>query len=95
MTDIKPKVPETKTFSFSKEDLEFLQGRQMLINQQKLLINDIDFVMQQFIINSVIPRIGIDPSKWNINFNVNENKISCTKKPPELIKPENGIVVPK
>ena len=43
------KKEDVKTFSFSKEDLEFLQLRQILINQHRLIITDIDFAMQQFI----------------------------------------------
>ena len=89
------KKEDVKTFSFSKEDLEFLQLRQILINQHRLIITDIDFAMQQFIIQSVLPRLSVHPQEYAISYNVSDNKLTCTKKPPEIIKPDNKIVIPK
>jgi len=89
------KKEDVKTFSFSKEDLEFLQLRQILINQHRLIITDIDFAMQQFIIQSVLPRLSVNPQEYAISYNVSDNKLTCTKKPPEIIKPDNKIVIPK
>lgn len=85
---------EVKTYDFSKEEQDFLQPRQVLINQKKVEIADIDFSMQQFIIQTVLPRNGVDPKKWNIQFNVATNKITCMAKPPEILVPPNDIIIP-
>lgn len=92
----KPAVPAgQKTFDFSKEDQDFLQPRQVLINQKKLEIADIDFSMQQYIIQNVLPRLSIDATKYIINYNVSQNKVTATPKPPEILVPPKDIVIPK
>lgn len=83
-----------KTFDFSKEDQDFLQPRQVLINQKKLEIADTDFSMQQYIIGNVLPRLSIDPEKYMIQYNVSQNKVTCTPKPPEILVPPKDIVIP-
>ena len=82
---------KTKTFSLNKDDLDFLVPRQTMINQYKLALGDIDFVMQQFLVRAVLPRLSIDPQQYSITFNVEAAKITCTPKPPEIIVP-NGVV---
>ena len=85
---------DVKTFSFSEEELQALQPRQILINQFKLAIADMDFFMQQYILGRVIPRLGIKPDDWAIGYNISEGKLTCTKKPPEIIKPPE-LILPK
>jgi hypothetical protein len=84
-----------KTYDFLAEEQDFLQPRQLQINQFKLIVNDIDFAIQQFIIRSVVPRLGItDPEKKMITYNVAENKLIVADRPPEIVKPDNKIYVP-
>lgn len=83
-----------KTFDFSAEEQNFLQPRQMMINQKKLEIADIDFSMQQFIIRNVLTRLAIDPQEFAVSYNVTDNKITCTPKPPEILVPPQDIVIP-
>jgi hypothetical protein len=88
------KMEGIKTFSFSNEELEMLRPRQELIDQYRILVNDLNLFMQQYIVTVVIPRFGIDPNQYEINFNVRTNSVTCKRKPPEIIKPDNKVVVP-
>ncbi len=87
--------PETKVFDFSEEDQGFLQPRQVLINQYRLVIGDLDYAMQEYILANVVKRLSIDPKLWAISYDVANNKLTITKKPPQIITPPVGIVIPK
>ena len=91
---IKSEKNDTKTFTFSNEELQILQPRQALINQYRVLLSDTDFFMQNFIIGQVVPRLGINIEDYTINFNIANNSLTCTRKPPQIIKPPD-LVVPK
>lgn len=93
---VKPneEVKPDKTFDFSKEEQDALQPRQLLVGQMRVQMADIQFFMQQYVANVVIPRLGINRDDYEVKFDVILNKVFCFKKPPEIIKPP-GIVLPK
>lgn len=84
-----------KVFSFSNQELEVLRPRQDLIDQYRILANDLNLFIQQYIVTVVLPRLDIAPDKFDIQFNIRNNNLNCTQKPPEIIKPEDGIILPK
>lgn len=91
----KGKMPEgTKTFDFASEDQDFLQPRQILINQYRLAVTDVDAAVQSYIIQVVLPRLSVDPNKYAISYNVSSNKLTCVPKPPEILVPPKDIVIP-
>lgn len=74
MADKNPKV-----YTFSREELNFLQPRQVEINRVKLVYGDIDYVMQQYIVNEVLKRLSIDPNKNSVRFDIFQNSITVTE----------------
>jgi hypothetical protein len=85
---------EAKKFTFSNEEMLVLKPRQLIIEQYQVIINDINLFVQQYIIAKVLPRLGISMDTHDITFNIRDNTLEAKLKPPEIIKPESGIVLP-
>lgn len=98
MADTKNKTPENnvKTLNFTKEELEFLIVRQGTLNRTATINADTKAVMDSFIINQVLPRLNIDPNKYDITYDLNKGILNFVNK---IILPDNGqptpIVQPK
>ena len=87
-------MTKEKTFNFSTEELNFLKPRQSLVNQYQLMTRDLGFVIEQFIVRSVLSRIAVDPTKEKVTYNINEGTLSVSPLPPEIIVPNKEIVKP-
>lgn len=76
----KDKKEETnvKKHSFTTEEMAFLKPRQTAITFHQLAINDMDFVMQNYIVSQILPRLSIDPNKHAISFNIAEGFLTTT-----------------
>ena len=91
----KEEVKANSVYAFTKDELVFLEPRQYIFNEYKLLMGDVEFVMQQFILRNVIPRLRIDPAKDQIEYDIGKNIISIK---PKIIVPPSAnskIIVPK
>jgi len=77
-------------YYFTDEELNFLIPRQILKNEADIFSNDMDFIMRSYVIQNVCPRLGIDPQKNQVIYNVNEKTIKVS---PKVITPE--IVTPR
>lgn len=83
-----------KTFTFSTQEMEVLEPRQQILDQYRVIINDLGLTIQQFIVTTVLPRLSIDPDKHDIQFNIRKGELLVKPKPPEIIKPDSKIIVP-
>ncbi|MDI6808166.1 MAG: hypothetical protein QME66_04175 [Candidatus Eisenbacteria bacterium] len=75
-------------FTFSKEEQEFLSIRNAaneLLAVQSQALND---VIQSYIVQKVIPRLGIDMEKSNLSYNIAKNELTVDDKPAEETKTE-------
>lgn len=86
---------DVKSFTFSTDELTVLNSRKSIIDLYSLIINDLNLIVQQYILTTVVPRCGINPDEYDISFNLKDGKLNCTKKPPQIIKPTDGIILPK
>lgn len=81
------KSDNTKTYSFTSEELSFLLIRQQTLNFTSTINSDTKAVMDGFIMSQVLPRLGIDPTKYEITFDIGKGTLSVVDK---IILPNNG-----
>ena len=74
---------KTLTFSFSKEEMDFLRPRQAAMNFYQVAVSDIDFAMSRFVDLKAVPRIAVDPKLYTITYDVVGGTLIAEPKPEE------------
>lgn len=80
-----------KTFNFTTDELSFLQIRQQILNETAITNSDIKMMMDNFILTVVLPRLGMNSEKFDVNFEIGKGTISFT---PKVILPDSVAKTP-
>lgn len=87
MSDSKDKPNNVKTYSFDPQELNYLVGRQQILNLTAIINNDTKIAMDNYILTIVLPRLGKDVNKFDVTYNVVKNELYLVDK---IILPNNG-----
>lgn len=80
---IKEALTYPKAYSFLSAEMEFLGPRQEELDRIKRIAEDTHRVMNSYIQEAVVPRLGLDPKKETLSYDINQQSIMISKKPEE------------
>lgn len=84
---------KNSTYSFSQEELGFLRPRQGLMVEHTIIIQDLRSVMDHYVLEAVLPRLGLSPEGVNVHYNVLNGTFTIEKISP-VIKPQSKVIMP-
>ena len=88
MADKKDGKDNTLKYSFTGDELNFLTARQEVVLLASVVASDVKAVMNNFILNMVYPRLGLDPQKINTTYDIVKGELTVT---PKIIVPDANI----
>ena len=85
-------MAEAKQYHFTVEELMFLKIRHDVIKQNKVINSDLEFVIEQFIFQNVLARLGETNENKKIVYDVVKSTITIEEKEPEMTDTEAEVL---
>ena len=77
-------MAKAKQFHFTVEELNFLKVRHDIMRQNKVVNSDIEFIIEQFLVQNVLARLGESNENKKVVYDVNKGTLTIEEKEPEM-----------